>query len=386
MKKILVVSGTRAEFGLLKPLLRKIVNSKILDLQLVITGTHLSQAYGMTKSEIIQSGFSISREVKIFEDSSDSASVNVSKAISKGVDGFDRVYDELKPDLLLILGDRYEIFSAAIAAMVSNIPIAHIHGGESTEGVIDEAIRHSITKMSHIHFVAMEKYRNRVIQLGENPNLVFCVGGLGIDSIGEVQTIEKVELEKKLPVRFSKRNLLITFHPVTLEQRTEKKQFSELLSALSKLEDTSLIFTMPNAESGSENIVNQILSFCQKHANAFFFKSLGQINYFSCLKVVDAVVGNSSSGIIEVPSFYKGTINIGNRQRGRERAKSVVDCLPNENDISKAIELIYSKDFQEKLLKIENPYGSGESSSKIIEILEQLSFKGMLKKKFYDLG
>ena len=360
-KKICIVTGTRAEYGLLRWVIEGIERSKDLDLILIVTGSHLSPEFGLTVNEIKDDGYLINDKVEMLL-SSDTPTA-ISKSIGLGLIGFSDKFESYKPDLLVLLGDRYEIYSAAIAAMTSCIPIAHIHGGESTEGVIDEAIRHSITKMSHFHFVAAKDYKKRVIQLGENPKFVFEVGGLGIDSINKMKLLSKELLEQNLGFKFWEKNLLVTFHPVTLEQNTSKAQIEQIIKAIEK--------------------------FCKFNRNSICFKSLGQLKYLSCLKFVDGVIGNSSSGLIEVPSFFKGTINIGDRQKGRLKASSVIDCKPNEKDIIKSIVKLYSKEFQYSLKETINPYGNGSASNKILEIIKKIAidkdFKTILKKKFYDM-
>jgi len=286
---------------------------------------------------------------------------------------------------MLVLGDRYEIFAAAASAMIARIPTAHLHGGEATEGLIDEPIRHSISKMSHLHFVAADEYRRRVIQLGEQPEHVFNVGGLGIDNILRLKLLARDELEEALNFKLKKRNLLITFHPVTIEQNTSAQQMDELLAALAELKDTGLIFTMPNADTEGRILFCQIEAYCAQHSQARAYTSLGQLRYLSCIQHVDGVVGNSSSGLAEVPSFMKGTINIGDRQRGRLKAASVIDCEPDRGSISKALELLYSPEFQSMLPTVKNPYGTGGASKKIVKILEGVSFNDLLKKTFFDL-
>ena len=382
IKKVCVITGTRAEFGQLKGVMEGIQKSKILGLQVVVTGMHLSPEFGMTVNTIVNEGIKVNRRVEMLL-SSDS-SVGLTKSIGLGVIGFADALEELKPDLILILGDRYEILAAAVAAMVARIPIAHIHGGESTEGVIDESIRHSLSKMSHLHFVATEEYGKRVSQLGENPDNIYNVGGLGVDSLQNIKLLSKAELEKVLGYSFLKKNLLITFHPVTLEKDTVAPQMDHLLAALSLLNDVGLIFTMPNSDTDGRVLQNKVKDFCSNRPHANFYTSLGQVKYLSCMKHVDGVVGNSSSGIAEAPSFKKGTIDIGDRQRGRVKAKSIIECEPKCEKIFKAIEKLFSQDFQEKLSQVKNPYGFGGASKKIIETLENISFKNLLKKRFYD--
>jgi len=384
MKKICVVTGTRAEYGLLRWVIEGIRQSSELDLQLIATGMHLSPEFGMTVEAIEEDGFKIDRKVEMLL-SSDTA-VGVTKSMGLGMIGFADALSELKPDLMLVLGDRYEIFAAAASAMIARIPIAHLHGGETTEGAFDEAIRHSITKISHLHFVAAEEYRRRVIQLGELPEHVFNVGGLGIDNILRLKLLTRDELEEALNFKLEKRNLLITFHPVTLEQNTSEQQMDELLAALAELKDTGLIFTMPNADTEGRILFHQVEAFCAKHSQARAYTSLGQLRYLSCLQHVDGVVGNSSSGLTEVPSFNKGTINIGDRQRGRLRAASVIDCQPERKSISMAISQLFTSAFRTTLSKVENPYGNGGASELILSILEDQSFETLLKKSFLDWG
>ena len=384
MRKICIVTGTRAEYGLLRWVMEGIRNSPKLELQVIATGMHLSPEFGLTYREIEKDGFSINRKVEMLL-SSDTP-VGVAKSMGLCSVGFADAFHELNPDLILILGDRFELFSAVSVAMVSRIPVAHLHGGESTEGLIDESIRHSITKMSHLHFVAAEEYKMRVIQLGEQPDRVFNVGGLGIDNILKLILLDRTELENSIKFKLGSKNLLITFHPVTLENSTSAQQMGELLSALNKLDNTNLIFTMPNSDTDGRVLFQIIEDYVSSNIKSVVFTSLGQLRYLSCLKHVDGVIGNSSSGLLEVPTFKIGTINIGDRQRGRLKAISVIDCEPNESSISSAIKKLYSADFQHKLTTVKNPYGSGGASESIVKILNEVSFKSLLKKKFYNLN
>lgn len=377
-----MVTGTRAEYGLLRLLMDGIRQSSVMELQLVVTGAHLSPEFGLTVDAIESDGFYIDHKVEMLLSSD--TSVGITKSMGLAFIGFADAFERLKPDLMLLLGDRYEIFSAAAAASIAGIPIAHIHGGETTEGAVDEAFRHSITKMSHFHFVAAEEYKRRVIQLGENPDNVFNVGGLGVDSIIYTDLLEMKHLEESLNFKFFKRNLLITFHPITLERNSGLEQMDELLAALGELEDTGLIFTMSNADTNGRIFYQKIEEFCKLNKHARVFKSLGQLRYLSCIKYVDGVIGNSSSGLTEVPSFRKGTINIGDRQRGRLKASSVIDCEPNQQDISEALDLLFSEGFQVSLNKGENPYGNGGASQAIVSLLEKRSFENLLKKHFYN--
>ena len=295
-----------------------------------------------------------------------------------------KFFKSAKPDLMMIYGDRMESLITSLVCLNFSVPILHFQGGDLS-GNIDEKIRHSITKMSHLHFVSAEDYRNRVVQLGENPSNVFLVGALGLDGIDNIDFLSKKELEEALEIKFRTKNLLITFHPVTLEKNQSSKQMKELLLALDELESTNLIFTMPNSDPDGRKLFDQIEEFVNTRENSYVFTSLGQKKYLSCMPFIDAVVGNSSSGLIEVPSFSKPTINIGDRQRGRLKAKSVIDCEPNKNSILNALKQAYSKDFQEHLSKVKNPYGKGGSSKAIVEILEKISFKDLLKKEFFNM-
>jgi GDP/UDP-N,N'-diacetylbacillosamine 2-epimerase (hydrolysing) len=382
-RKICVVSGSRADYGLLRWLMQDIRDSKRLQLQLVATGMHLSPEFGLTWREIERDGFTIDRRVEMLL-SSDSAR-GVTKSMGVGLIGFADVLAELKPDLLLLLGDRFEILPAACAALVARIPIAHLHGGETTEGAFDEAIRHSLTKMSHLHFVATDEYRRRVIQLGEDPARVHMVGGLGIDAIARTRLLSRAKLEKELDFKLGKRNLLITFHPVTLEQAPVAAQMRALLKALEKLPDTRLIFTLPNADTDGRALIAMIKKFVATHPQARAYTSLGQLRYLSLLRLVDGVVGNSSSGLLEAPSFRKGTVNIGTRQDGRLRARSVIDCAPTQAAITAALRRLYSAEFRRQLAIATNPYGDGGASRKIVRVLEQAKLDGLVKKSFYDL-
>jgi GDP/UDP-N,N'-diacetylbacillosamine 2-epimerase (hydrolysing) len=382
MKKICVVTGARAEYGLLRWVMEGIHESRVLELQLVATGMHLSPEFGMTVNAIEADGFKIDRKVEMLL-SSDTP-VGVSKSMGLGMIGFADALAELQPDLMLVLGDRYEIFAAASAAMIARIPIAHLHGGETTEGAFDEAIRHSITKMSHLHFVAAEEYRRRVIQLGEHPDRVFNVGGLGIDNVLRLKLLTRKELESELDFKLLSRNLLVTFHPVTLQHNTSADQMHELLAALAELEDVGLIFTMPNADTEGRALFQQIKDFCEKHPNARAYTSLGQVRYLSCIQHVDGVVGNSSSGLAEVPSFKKGTINIGDRQRGRLSASSVINCEPTQVSISRALIHLFSPEFNSVLGTVENPYGVGGASKRVVDLLEELNDISV-KKTFFNI-
>lgn len=383
-RKICVITGTRAEYGLLYWLMKEIEADVDLQLQLIVTGMHLSPEFGLTYKEI-EKDFKIDKKIEILLSSD--TSIGISKSMGLAQISFAEAFDELKPEIVVVLGDRFEIFAAASAAMIARLPIAHLHGGETTEGAFDEAMRHSVTKMSHLHFTATEEYRKRVIQLGEEPDRVFNVGGMGVENIKRLKLLTKTEFEESIRFKLAKKNLLVTFHPVTLEASTSEKQFSELLRALDNLTETHIIFTKANSDTDGR-IINQMIDdyVNQNSYKSTAFTSLGQLRYLSALQFVDAVVGNSSSGLAEAPSFKIGTINIGDRQKGRIKAESVIDCEPNYESILQAFKKLYSTEFQYELSKVVNPYGDGQASKKIVEVLKSFQLKNLLKKKFYDIN
>ncbi len=384
-RKICVVTGTRAEYGLLFWLLKKLKNDEELELQLCVTGMHLSPEFGLTYEVIEKDGFQIDKKVEILLSSDSPAGIN--KSIGLGIIGFADCFVDLDPDLLVVLGDRFEIFAAVTAAMIARIPVAHCHGGESTEGLIDEPIRHAITKMSHLHFTSTDIYKNRVIQLGESPEYVHNVGALGIENLNKLDLLSKKELELALDFVLGEKNLLVTFHPVTLEHATSETQFLEVLDTLDQFDEIKIIFTKPNADTDGRKIIKLIDDYVNKNRNrCISFISLGQLRYLSLLKFVDGVVGNSSSGLIEAPWFKIGTINIGDRQRGRIKADSVIDCEPKSGSISKAISLLYSIEFQQSLKNTINPYGTKNASELILPIIKNVDLSGILKKKFFDIN
>jgi len=382
-RKICVVTGTRAEYGLLYWLMKEVQEDNDLELQLIVTGMHLSPEFGLTYKEI-EKNFKIDKKIEMLLSSD--TSVGVSKSMGLAQISFAEAYEELEPDILIILGDRYEIFSAVSSAMIANIPIAHLSGGETTEGAFDESIRHCITKMSHLHFTATDEYRNRVIQLGEQPSKVFNVGGLGIDNIKKLELLSKKEFEESIDFKLNKKNVLVTFHPVTLEDSTAKDQFQELLNAIHQLEDTSIIFTKANSDTDGRIINSMIDEYVKNNrAKSIAFNSLGQLRYLSALQYVDAMVGNSSSGLAEAPSFKVGTINVGDRQKGRIMADSIINCHSNTQAIIDAFKILYSVEFNNILKNIQNPYGDGGASKKIKDIIKKVSLKNILKKSFYDI-
>lgn len=382
-RKICVITGSRAEYGLLHRIMQGIQDDPELTLQIIATGMHLSPEFGLTFREIEQDGFQIDRKVEIL--TSSDTPVGIAKSMGLGLIGFADALNDLHPDLIVVLGDRFEIFSAVSAALVARIPVAHLHGGEATEGSIDEALRHSITKMSHLHFVAAEEYRQRVIQLGEQPDHVFVVGGLGVDTIKHMQLLDRIALEQSLGLQLGDKSLLVTFHPVTLEAGSAADQMAELLAALDALPDTQLVFTMPNADTDGRILIRMIEQFVAQHANARAYTSLGQLRYLSSMAHVDGAVGNSSSGLLEAPSFQKGTINIGDRQRGRLQAASVINCEPTRHSITAALVRLYSKEFQASLSKVRSPYGEGGASAAIVAKVKAVSLGTLHKKHFYKI-
>ena len=383
MRKMCVVTSTRAEYGLLYWLLKEIEADSELKLQLIVTGMHLSPEFGLTYKEI-EKEFKIDKKIEIL--SSSHTSLDICAEMARVYEKFAPALAELKPDILVLLGDRYEIFGVAGVASIMQIPIAHIHGGETTQGAFDEAFRHSITKMSHIHFAATNEYANRIIQLGEDPSRVFNVGGPGIENIKKLNLLNKDEFEKSIKFKLAKKNILITFHPVTLENSSAREQFNELLNALDELEETNFIFTKANSDTDGDVINKMIDEYVSENPQkAVAFASLGQLRYLSAIKFVDIVLGNSSSGLLEVPSFKKATINIGDRQKGRARASSVIDVRPVKEEILAAIKRAYSKEFEQTLKDTINPYDGGNPSKKMVKVLKEIKLDGILKKKFYDV-
>jgi GDP/UDP-N,N'-diacetylbacillosamine 2-epimerase (hydrolysing) len=384
-RKICVITGSRADYGLLYWVIQRLSSNRDVELQLVVTGMHLSQEFGLTYKQIEADGFSIRKKLDIALESDSPA--GISRSMGLAMISFADAYAELKPDLILVLGDRFEIFSAVAAAMVARIAVAHCHGGELTRGAIDDAFRHSITKMSHIHFTAASVYRDRVIQLGEHPDTVHVVGGLGIEGINRQKLMDRHSWEREVGFKLGEKNLLVTFHPVTLERASAEHQFSELLKALDQIKNTKLVFTMPNADTEGRVIMSMIRLFVEmRRDTAIAFESLGQIRYLSLLQWVDGVVGNSSSGLIEAPSFKIGTINIGDRQDGRLKAESVIDCMPEEASILDALKKLYSPGFRSSLTSVKNPYDHGNASAAICEVLGSVDITHIVKKRFYDVG
>lgn len=387
MRKISVVTGTRAEYGLLRPLLEELQQDPAFCLQLIATGAHLSPTFGLTYRQIEKDGLFIDAKIDMLV-SSDSA-IGMAKSVGLGILGMAEALERLQPDMVLLLGDRYEILAAAQAAMLMGIPVGHIHGGERTEGAIDESIRHAVTKMAHLHFTSAEEYRNRVIQMGEHPSRVFNVGALGIEGIRRMKLLSKEKVEQELDFAFRKQNFLVTFHPETLRTEQENLNMLEsLLQAMDLYPEAGIIITGANADACGQKINQRLQQYAwNQKKRAVFQMSLGQLRYFSVLKHCDLVIGNSSSGIIEAPFFKKPTINVGSRQKGRLRALSIVDCQGTVKDIQGAISQALDAAFLQKLARdTVSLFGDGRSAEKIMAVLKKpVERDWLLRKTFYDM-
>ena len=383
MRKICFVTGTRAEYGLLSRLMRLVKEDKNLRLQVIATNMHLMPEYGETYKEIEKDGFTIDKKVYMHKPSDDAHGIISSMA--EEMQGMNDALSELKPDILVLLGDRYEILVAAQVALIHRVPIAHIHGGEVTEGAFDDAIRHSVTKMSSLHFTSCEEYRHRVIQMGEQPSRVFDVGSLGVENIKAVPLMTKDELEASLDFKIDTQTILVTYHPVTLGG-DPAKDIREFLDALDQFKDLKVIFTMPNSDTGRDAIALAVENYVEKHSNsAKAYTSLGLKRYLSTLQFVKAVVGNSSSGIIEVPSFGIPTLNIGDRQKGRLASKSVINCGTSKDEVIAGLKLCLSEEMQKAAKTYENPYAKPDTANLIYQELKNIELAGLNLKTFYDL-
>ncbi|MGI2201456.1 UDP-N-acetylglucosamine 2-epimerase [Shewanella baltica] len=380
-----MVTATRAEYGLLKCLLEDIQKDPCLELQLISTGSHLSPEFGLTNIQILDDGFYVNKKIEILLSSDTPIGVNKSMGLAQI--SFAEAFDELKPEIVVVLGDRYELLPIVSAANISRIPVAHLSGGELTEGAIDELVRHAITKLSQLHFTAMDEYSNRVIQMGEQPERVFTVGEVGLDNLLRLPLMSREDFENSIACKLKKRNLLFTYHPETTQNLTKiENDFCEILKALSTQDDTLIIFTKANADVGGRLINKMIDVFVLEHPeNAIVFTSLGQLRYLSALQYMDAVVGNSSSGIVEAPSFKLATINIGNRQKGRVRADSTIDVSADAIEIVSALNKIQSPLFRASLAKVVNPYGQGNSTKKVVDALKSVDLDSLKIKTFYDV-
>lgn len=385
MRKICVVTGTRAEYGLLSRLMGLIKDSSLTQLQIIATNMHLSPKYGNTYLEIEKDGFTIDKKITILEEGKDDANATL-KSMAKALAGFADAYDELQPDMVLLLGDRYEILAAATAALIERIPLAHVHGGEITEGAYDDAIRHSITKMSNLHFASTEEYRKRIIQLGEQPETVWCVGAIGVENIKRLHLMGKDEIEESIHFKLDENAILVTYHPVTLGMHTAEHDIKEFLDALEERKDLKVIFTMPNSDTGAQAIADAINAFVANYSDrAVAFKSLGIRRYLSVIKYVGAVVGNSSSGLIEVPTFGVPTLNIGDRQKGRFAADSVYNCETDKASILHGLDAIMSPGFRQKAKKTQNPYDKEGTAQAIFDVISAYPLEYLKQKHFYDI-
>ena len=383
MRKICFVTGTRAEYGLLSRLMRLVKEDKNLRLQVIATNMHLMPEFGETYKEIEKDGFTIDKKVYMHKPSDDAHGIISSMA--EEMQGMNDALSELKPDILVLLGDRYEILVAAQVALIHRVPIAHIHGGEVTEGAFDDAIRHSVTKMSSLHFTSCEEYRHRVIQMGEQPSRVFDVGSLGVENIKAVPLMTKDELEASLDFKIDTQTILVTYHPVTLGG-DPAKDIHEFLDALDQFKDLKVIFTMPNSDTGRDAIALAVENYVEKHSNsAKAYTSLGLKRYLSTLQFVKVAVGNSSSGIIEVPSFGIPTLNIGDRQKGRLASKSVVNCGTSKDEVIAGFKLCLSEEMQKAAKTYENPYAKPDTANLIYQELKNVELAGLNLKTFYDL-
>ena len=383
-KKICIITGSRAEYGYLQSLIKSIHNESNLILQLIVTGTHLSKKHGLSFMQINKDGFKINNKINLHLSSDNNLSI--SRSLGLGVIGFGKALEDLKPDLIVVVGDRYEIFSAISSAVISKIPVMHLHGGEITEGSYDNLFRHAITKMSHIHITANKIYKKRVVQLGEEPKNVYNFGSLWYDNMISLKLLSKTNFEKKINFKLSQTVFLITFHPLTLEKNKSKIYFLNILKALDNIKDVTLIFTKCNSDTEGEIINKMIDSYVSLNKDkSLSFKSMGQLLYYSALQHVDGVIGNSSSGLIEVPSFKIGTLNIGNRQKGRIKAKSVIDCNYSVRAIIRGIKKLNSHGFRKAIKNTVNPYESKGATKKILSLIKKFPFTNIIIKKFHDL-
>jgi GDP/UDP-N,N'-diacetylbacillosamine 2-epimerase (hydrolysing) len=384
MRKICIFTSTRADWGQLSGLATELASASEVCLQLLVSGSHLSKKFGMTVCEIEDAGFQVDECVDILQ--FDDTPVGICKTMGVALSGYGEALERLNPDILIILGDRYESFCAAATAQTLRIPLAHIHGGETTEGAIDEAFRHSITKMAQIHFPSCDEYRNRIIQLGENPERVFNVGALAIENIRKLDLVEREQLSNDIGFDLNNPFFLVTFHPVTLENSTAGQQFDELVAALERFPEHGVIFTKANADSDGQVINSRIDELiCDAGGKALGVHSLGLLRYLSAMRFADAVVGNSSSGLLEAPVFRVPTVNIGDRQKGRIRVASVLNCEPERNAIIRALEMAMDNDFRKSLQKMEHPCEKAETAKAITCILATINLNGLLKKTFHNL-
>ncbi len=381
--KICFVTGSRADYGLMGHLMKYFKKDINCNLQVIVTGSHLSKKQGFTYKEILKDKFKINKRINLQLDKEKTE--NISLAMSKALKNFNNVFKNLKPDLLVLLGDRYEIFCAATAAHINNLKICHLHGGELTRGSLDDAFRHSITKMSDYHFVSNIKYAKRIKQLGEDPKKIFNVGGFGVDIIKKISLLNKSKIERKLKIKLGKKNILVTYHPENIPTKINIKNFKEILKALKLFKDMKIIFTKSNVDKDGNKINSMIIDYVKKNRNnSYFFSSIGYQNYLSILKISDVCLGNSSSGLLEAPTFKKPTINIGYRQLDRLKATSVIDTIPEYKNIYQNINKAMNSKFQKVVKKTVNPYGNGGASLRTYRIIKKINLKDTKIKKFFN--
>lgn len=384
MRKICVVTGSRAEYGLLSGLMRAIQADTELQLQVIATNMHLSPEFGLTYKDIERDGFRIDKKVQMLL-SSDTANATT-KSVGLATIGFADAYEDLQPDLIVVLGDRFEILAAVSAALFYKIPVAHLHGGEITEGAYDDCIRHAITKMSHLHFTSTEAYRQRVIQLGEQPERVFYVGAIGVENTKRILPLAKKELEDSIHFSLGGKSMLVTYHPVTLENHTAASQCQNLLDALDEFPDYKVIFTLPNSDTDGRILIRMIQDYVSVHPDrCMSIPSLGLKRYLSALRYVDAVVGNSSSGIIEVPSFGIPTLDIGDRQKGRIASDSVVHCGTDKREIVDGLKIALSREQKDKAKRCLNPYDKKNTIQAILDVIKHYPLDKLIHKSFYNI-
>ena len=385
MKKIVILTATRAEYGLLRPLMIKLNKEPEFDLHIAVTGMHLSPEFGMTINEIKTDGLAIDKKIEILLSSD--TSIALSKSMGLALISFSEYFEECKPDALIVLGDRFETLAVCCAAMNARIPIIHLYGGEATEGLIDEAVRHSITKMSYLHFASTESYRRRIIQMGEAPERVFCVGAMGVENALHTELMSLEELEESIGIKLGARFAVGTFHPVTLEKNTAEEQARELLEAIGRHPDITFLFTKANADTDGRVINSLLQEYAEKHENLSLLDSLGMRRYLSALNYARFVIGNSSSGLMEAPSFHIPTVDIGDRQKGRIAGSTVIHCESDANEINKAINIAEDKAFRQSIKAAVNPYGDGNTSDTIISVIRDYLINNRIdiKKRFYDI-
>lgn len=384
-KKICILTATRAEYGLLKRIIERLIRSEEFDVRVAVTGMHLSPEFGLTYKEIEKDGIPIDRKIEMLLSGDTPASI--SKSMGVALIGFADYFEELRPDCLLVLGDRYETLAVCMAAMNQRIPIAHLYGGETTEGAVDESIRHAITKLSYLHMTSTAEYRKRVIQLGESPDRVHQVGAIGIENIKKMKLLSKKDLEQSIDFKLEQPYAVVTFHPVTLEENQVEQQMNDLLWAIDQQQDMKFVFTKANSDANGRIINRMIDEYVAEHQNTIAFASLGVLRYLSALNYADMVIGNSSSGLTEAPTFGIPTVNIGDRQKGRLQSESVINCIPERSAIEAAIQKAKSETFRSVASQKVNPYGDGETSEKVVSLLIQTFIQGQadLKKPFYTI-